>query len=99
MEDGEKRWGDEQLDTACDARGTANEPGLGEGQDHLVDGGRRDAEVALEVRFRGRAAHDHRVGVNEGQVLALLLGEVRGGWHGGRPVWDRHVQDFLIHCS
>jgi hypothetical protein len=37
-----------------DVRGTANEPGLGEGHDHLVDGGRRDAEVTLDLGFRGR---------------------------------------------
>jgi hypothetical protein len=31
--------------------------------------------VPLHVGFRGRAAEDAAVGVNEGQVLALLVGE------------------------
>jgi hypothetical protein len=32
-------------------------------------------EVALEVGLGGRAAHHQGIGVNEGQVLALLIGE------------------------
>ena len=51
MEDGEECWIDEQLNAARDVWGAADQPRLGEGQDHLVDGGRRNAEVSLEVRF------------------------------------------------
>ena len=37
--------------------------------------GWRDLEVPLHVGFRGRAAEDTAVGVDEGQVLTLLVGE------------------------
>ena len=39
--------------------------------------GRRDPEVALHVGFGGRLFVDGRVGVNEGEILALLFGEAR----------------------
>jgi len=39
----------------------------------LVDRGRADTEVALHVGFGGRASEDARIGVDEGQVLALLF--------------------------
>ena len=46
-----------------------------EGDDHLMDRRRADAEVALHVGLGGRASEHVRVGVDEGQVLALLFGE------------------------
>ena len=46
-----------------------------EGKDHLVDRGWADAEVALHVGFGGRASEHARIGVDEGQILALLFGE------------------------
>ena len=46
-------------------------PGAFEGQDHLVDSGRGDAEEAPHVGFGGRAGIDASVGVNERQVLPL----------------------------
>ena len=59
---------------------TSDKTGSFEGNDHLVNRGWADAEVALHVGF-GREASEHvRVGVNEGEVLALLFGEaLRGG--------------------
>ena len=43
-----------------------------EGEHHLVDGRRGDAEVALHVGFGRRPPMHARVGVDEGQILALL---------------------------
>jgi hypothetical protein len=46
-----------------------------ESEDHLVDGGRGDAEVALYLSFGRRAPIDACVGIDEGQILALLRRE------------------------
>ncbi len=46
-----------------------------EGEDHLMDAWRRDLEVALHVGLGGRSFVDAAVGVDEGEVLALLFGE------------------------
>ena len=48
-----------------------------EGDDHLVDRRRADAEVALDVGFGGRASEHVGIGMDEGQVMTLLLGEAR----------------------
>ena len=40
-----------------------------------MDAGWRDLEVPLHVGFRGRLAEVTAVGVDEGQVLTLLVGE------------------------
>jgi len=48
-----------------------------------MDGRRGDGEEALHVGFGGWASHDERIGMNEGQILALLVG--KGGF------WDRGV--------
>jgi len=61
-----------------DARLTANEAVSFERDDHLVDRGRGYAEVVLHVGLRGRAAEHMRIGVDEGHVVALLLGKARG---------------------
>ena len=46
-----------------------------ERHDHLVDRGWADFKVALHVGL-GRWAPEHvRIGIDEGQVLALLFGE------------------------
>ncbi len=42
-----------------------------------MDGRRRDSEESLHVGFRGRAAIQERVGMDEGEILALFFGEVR----------------------
>ena len=68
----------EELDASGDTRLTANEAGAFKGENHLVNRGWADAEIALHVGF-GRSAPEHvRVGVDEGQILALLFGESFG---------------------
>jgi hypothetical protein len=54
---------------------TANQAVSFERHDHLVNRGRADFKVALHVGLGGRAPEHVRVGVDEGQVLALLFGE------------------------
>ena len=44
-----------------------------EGEDRLVHGGRGHAEVTLEVGFGGWPAEHDRVGMDEGEVLPLLV--------------------------
>ena len=63
------------MDASGDAGLTANEAVSFERHDHLVDRGRADLKVALHVGLGGWASEHVRVGVDEGQVLALLLGE------------------------
>jgi hypothetical protein len=41
----------------------------------IVDGWRGDGEEALDVGFSGRPSDCERIGMNKGQVLALLVGE------------------------
>ena len=48
-----------------------------EGFDHLVDAWWGDAEEALHVGLSRGSAVDQRIGVDEGEVLALELGEGR----------------------
>jgi DNA invertase Pin-like site-specific DNA recombinase len=53
-----------------------------ERQHHLVNRGRGDAKVPLHVALGGRATEDAAVGIDEGQILTLLLGELgSGGGH------------------
>src|SRR6516165_5548917 len=70
---------DEKLNAAGDARGVPDEAGAFEGQHHLVHAGWRDLEVPLHVGFRRRSAEDTAVGVDEGQVLTLLVSERGSG--------------------
>jgi DNA-binding transcriptional LysR family regulator len=63
---------DQDFDGAGDAGGASDQPGALQGEHHLVDGRRGDAEVALQVGFGGRAAEHLGVGMDEGEVLALL---------------------------
>ena len=67
--------------SARDARGPPDEAGAFEGEHHLVHAGRRDLEVSLYVSFRGRLAEDTAVGVDECQVLTLLVGERESRGH------------------
>jgi hypothetical protein len=46
-----------------------------ESEDHLMDGRRADAEVALHVGFGRRASEHARISVDEGEILALRFGE------------------------
>jgi hypothetical protein len=56
-------------------RATADEAISFERHDHLMDRGRADLKVALHVGFGGRTPEHVRVSIDEGQILALLLGE------------------------
>ena len=56
---------------------TSNEAVSFEGEDHLVDRRRADAEMALDVGFGGWASEHVGVGMDEGEVTPLLLGEAR----------------------
>ena len=68
-------WRNEELDASGDARLASDQAVSFEGDDHLVNRGWADAEVALHVGFGGGAPEHVRVDVNEGEVLALLFGE------------------------
>ena len=46
-----------------------------QGEDHLMNRGWADAEVTLHVGLGRRLSEHARVGVDEGQILALLFGE------------------------
>jgi hypothetical protein len=61
-----------------------DKPGEFESEHHLVHAGRRDLEVPLHVGFGERLTEDTAVGVEEGQVLTLLIGE-RGNCRGHAP--------------
>ena len=71
----EGRGVDEEPDGTRGAWGALNESPLLEREHHAMDRRRGDLEEALHVRFGGRLAVELRVGVDEGQVLALLFGE------------------------
>ena len=77
-EDGKNLWRDEQLNAAGDAELSADESKAFQGEDHLVDAGRSDGEVALQVLLGRRPSEDPRVRIDEGQVLALRGCEARG---------------------
>lgn len=68
-------WGNEDFDTSGDAGLSADQAGTLEGEDHLVNGGRTDPEVALHIGFGGWTLEHVRINVDEGQILALLFGE------------------------
>ena len=65
----------EQFDGACCSGCTPDEIVAFELQHHAMHGGRCDLEEPLHVGLRRRAAMDLGVGVDERQVLALLLCE------------------------
>ena len=67
--------GNQDLDASGDARLTLNEAVSLERHDHLMDRWWADLKVALHVGLGGWSSEHVRVGVDEGQVLALLLGE------------------------
>lgn len=68
------RW-DEDLDASGDAWLSRDEAVALEAEDHLMDRGWSDAEMALHVGLGRRLAEDVGIDVDEGQVLALLFGE------------------------
>ena len=63
------------MDASGDAGLTTNQAISFERHDHLVDGGRADLKVALHIGLGGWAPEHMRIGVDEGQVPALLFGE------------------------
>jgi hypothetical protein len=72
LEAWQRLWVDEDSYAACDAWLTVDQSGAFEGEHHLVDRRWGDAEEALQVGFGGRAAKDQGIGVDEGEILALL---------------------------
>ena len=69
--------GKRNLDASGDAGLTSDEAVSFEGDDHLVDRRRADAEMALDVGFGGGPSEHVRVGMDESEVVPLLLGEAR----------------------
>ena len=69
--------GDQDLDASGCAGPSLNESVPFEREDHLVDGRRGDREVALQIRFGRWAPLDPGIRVDEGEVLALLLRELK----------------------
>ena len=63
------------MDASGDTGLTPNEAISFERHDHLVDRGRADLKVALHVGLGGWSPEHVRVGVDKGQILALLFGE------------------------
>ncbi len=56
-------------------RATSDKASSLDGEDHLMNRGWADAEVALHVGLGRRLSEHARIGVDEGQILALLFGE------------------------
>jgi hypothetical protein len=74
---------------------STNQASLFEFHDHAVDRRRCDSEVGLHVGLRGRSAVEHGVGVDEGEILALLIRETRLGIdrHGGPVVIEGSAEE------
>ena len=75
-------WWNENHNASGDAGLSLDEAGALESEHHVMDRRRGDAEVALHVGFGRGLAEDAGIDVDEGQVLALLLGEAAGVWGG-----------------
>ena len=67
--------GDAEGDASGLAGESTNQTAALELDDHPVDGWRGDAEELLDVGLGGGATVEQDVGVDEGEVLALLVGE------------------------
>lgn len=73
-----KQFGsDKDFDAARDARLPPDQPSSFESEHHLVDRGRTNAKVPLEIGFGGRSAEDARIGIDERQTLTLLWRETQ----------------------
>ncbi len=71
--EGRQRFGiDQHLDAPGCAGVASDQPVAFEREHHLVDLRRRHLKESLQIGFGRRPAEDQRVGVDEGQVLALL---------------------------
>ena len=66
---------DEDADASGDARLACDEAVAFEGENHLVDRRWSDAEMTLHVGFGGSLVEHARIDVDEGQILALLIGD------------------------
>jgi len=79
-----KNWqvlrSDEEFDASCDTWLASDQTGAFERKNHLVNRGRRDLEMTLHVGLGRRAPEQPRIGIDEGQVLALLFGEAGRAW-------------------
>lgn len=89
-EDWEVLWRDDQFDAAGDARLSADQALAFEGDHHVVDARRSDLEMSLHIGFGRWASVDLGIGPDEGEVLALLVGEAGRG----RAIMVKQ----LIHC-
>src|SRR5215207_3890089 len=65
----------QHFDASGEAGLSPDQPGALEGEHHLVSGRRAHAEVTLHVGLGRRTAVDTRVGVEEGQIRTLLVGQ------------------------
>src|SRR3954462_4935911 len=83
-EHGEQFGSDEDLDASGHAGHATDESGALQGQHHLMHRGRGYPEFPLHVGFGRWAVMNPAVGIDESQVLALLVGET---WRWAR---DRH---------
>jgi hypothetical protein len=72
-------WGNEELDASGDAGFAPDQSGPVEVENHLMDGGRADTKVTLDVGFGGGLSEYTRINADEGQILALLFGEALRG--------------------
>src|SRR6476659_2109812 len=79
MENGQVFGGEEHLDAARDAWLAANVAEALQREDHRVHGRRAELEMALHVGLGRGTAVDAGIGVDEGQVLPLPLGEAFRG--------------------
>ena len=68
-------WRNQELDASRDAWLALYQALSLEDQHHLMDGRRADTEMSLQVGFCWRAAEDAGIGMDEGEILALLGGE------------------------
>lgn len=76
-------WVDGESDGARDAGLSGYEAGFFERSHHLMDRRRGDLEEALHIGLCGRPAEQALIGVDEGEILALLGGEAGSRISGG----------------
>ena len=74
-QDGQVLGSEEHLDAARHPRPAADEPEALQREHHLVHGWLADPEAALDVALGRRTAGHAGVGIDEGQVLTLPVGE------------------------
>jgi len=74
----QKFWIDAKVDASRLAWGTADQALALQSEHHLMDGGRGNGEEPLDICFGRRSGDDERIGVDEGQVLTLLVCEAGG---------------------